>query len=399
MAHEPHANKDHGQGHMHLEYQPALPLPNGKLCMWLFLSTEIMFFAALIGTYIVIRFGAADWPTPHDVHLSEPIGAFNTFVLICSSVTVVLALEAARGNRAGQAKMFLVLTFLLGSLFLGVKAYEYREKFSHGIYPRQPRSLIYEKPDLYYAAAVDASLKNQQEKLTGQREQAAENEQTAAAFDDRLQVVNALQVGLARWTEEEAAQGNLEAIEQMAMVINPAHHGPVWDSAVVQQQREQLRREAQEVAAQQQLLIAEQQSLQERLEDSDADAAVETRLTEINDALNGVPAKMSLLDNRVKTLEIIESAEGNLNEYFADQRESEPLVLPMMIPGGNMWASTYFLLTGFHAMHVLVGLIVFAIAMTLRLDARRANFLENAGLYWHFVDLVWIFLFPLLYLF
>ena len=39
-------------------YQPALPIPNGKTCLWLFLSTEIMFFAGLIGTYIVLRFGA-----------------------------------------------------------------------------------------------------------------------------------------------------------------------------------------------------------------------------------------------------------------------------------------------------------------------------------------------------
>jgi cytochrome c oxidase subunit 3 len=75
------------------------------------------------------------------------------------------------------------------------------------------------------------------------------------------------------------------------------------------------------------------------------------------------------------------------------------LKLPIVIPGGNMWASTYFLLTGFHAIHVLVGLIVFAIMLTLTLDRKRAGMIENAGLYWHFVDLVWIFLFPLMYLF
>src|SRR5437773_9149838 len=116
---------DHAHAeHLELEYQPALPMPNGKLFMWLFLSTEIMFFAGLIGTYIVLRFGAMAWPAPHDVHLREPIGAFNTFVLICSSVTVVLALEAARLNHAGKAKGYILLTFLLGSVFLGVKAYE-----------------------------------------------------------------------------------------------------------------------------------------------------------------------------------------------------------------------------------------------------------------------------------
>jgi cytochrome c oxidase subunit 3 len=75
------------------------------------------------------------------------------------------------------------------------------------------------------------------------------------------------------------------------------------------------------------------------------------------------------------------------------------LKLPIMIPGGPLWASTYFLLTGFHALHVLVGLIVFFLLLFLRLDRPRAGLVENIGLYWHFVDLVWIFLFPLLYLF
>jgi cytochrome c oxidase subunit 3 len=75
------------------------------------------------------------------------------------------------------------------------------------------------------------------------------------------------------------------------------------------------------------------------------------------------------------------------------------LELPIVIPGGNMWASTYFLLTGFHALHVLIGLIVFAIMIPMTLGVMAAGMVENIGLYWHFVDLVWIFLFPLLYLF
>jgi hypothetical protein len=75
------------------------------------------------------------------------------------------------------------------------------------------------------------------------------------------------------------------------------------------------------------------------------------------------------------------------------------LKLPIMVPGGGMWASTYFLLTGFHAIHVLVGLIVFALMFLVTLDRTQAGLIENVGLYWHFVDLVWIFLFPLLYLF
>ena len=75
------------------------------------------------------------------------------------------------------------------------------------------------------------------------------------------------------------------------------------------------------------------------------------------------------------------------------------LKLPFKVPSGNMFASTYFLLTGFHAIHVIVGLIAFALVLPMTLNASKAHILENCGLYWHFVDLVWIFLFPLLYLF
>lgn len=85
---------------------------------------------------------------------------------------------------------------------------------------------------------------------------------------------------------------------------------------------------------------------------------------------------------------------GGLNEHLSWLR------LPIHIPSGNMWASTYFLLTGFHAIHVIVGLLAFGLILVgRRLDKAKANLLENIGLYWHFVDLVWIFLFPLLYLF
>ena len=71
----------------------------------------------------------------------------------------------------------------------------------------------------------------------------------------------------------------------------------------------------------------------------------------------------------------------------------------MVIPSGNTWANTYFLMTGFHALHVLGGLVAFIVLLMFRLDRSRAGLMENVGLYWHFVDIVWIFLFPLLYLF
>ena len=168
MADHAHHDDSAAHGHIKLEYQPALPISSGKLCLWLFLSTEIMFFAGLIGTYIVLRFGAppGTWPRPHDVHLVEQIGALNTAVLLFSSVTIVLALEMARRNNAFMAKFWLVLTLALGSVFLGVKAFEYRSKFQHGIFPQMPRSLIWERADVQYVAAVRQRLNDLNTKFT-----------------------------------------------------------------------------------------------------------------------------------------------------------------------------------------------------------------------------------------
>ena len=89
---------------------------------------------------------------------------------------------------------------------------------------------------------------------------------------------------------------------------------------------------------------------------------------------------------------------STLKESYPDQ--ASHIHDPHVILYGNIFASTYFLMTGFHAIHVIVGLILFG--MVLRqgsnLDETWTDWVENSGLYWHFVDLVWIFLFPLLYI-
>jgi len=128
----------------------GLPMPNGKLAMWLFLVTEIMFFTAMIGTYVILRqsvpkdpIGVVRWPHPHEVHLIEALGAINTFVLILSSFTVVLAHYKAGHNQFKEATGLIGITLALGLVFLGIKAYEYNAKFEHEILPGR----IYEKLD------------------------------------------------------------------------------------------------------------------------------------------------------------------------------------------------------------------------------------------------------------
>ena len=511
-----HADHGHGHGHLQLEYQPALPIPNGKVILWLFLSTEIMFFAGLIGTYLVLRFGspAGSWPGPHDVHVQEFWGALNTFVLICSSISIVLALEMARNGKAFWASLWMWVTFVLGCGFLGVKAYEYSGKFEHGIYPSKPRSLIHEKADIYYVAAVRdrlnklvtgmqaensqlGALTQEKDALTLEQQSAGTEETRRDAIEDRLRVIERDSAALvssqetrnqrlaiaaplldnfAKWTEYAAARTDdpvkrRAAIDILAYQVYPLHRNShhvseylKWEaadrqreaSALVarrtdladrqtmltseltrfQEQGDQLQKEidaakptettpaaapeaaatnqappaadaatADPLAAKQQDLAAAQKSLLE----------TQAQLNVLTEELTGVETRLAQIRGREETLEaqfdyvldpdpskhvfISQHEGGTTHEWHGLNDEHPWLRLPIMIPSGNMFASTYFLLTGFHALHVVVGLIVFACILPLKLDARRANMLENTGLYWHFVDLVWIFLFPLLYLF
>jgi len=113
---------------------PYAGIGRGKFAMWLFLASEVMFFTGLIGSYIVLRAGSLEWTDP-STRLNIPLTAFNTFVLICSSVTMVRALyKAQSGDQAGM-KQNLILTVLFGMFFLSVQMYEYNKLFHEGLTP------------------------------------------------------------------------------------------------------------------------------------------------------------------------------------------------------------------------------------------------------------------------
>ncbi len=118
----------------HLEAQTATGVPNGKLGMWLFLASEVMFFTGLIAAYVVLRLSNPSWPGPEG-HLSVPLGTLNTLILIGSSVTIVLALAASQRNALAATRGWLLLTIVLGASFLGIKGVEYSAKFAHEIFP------------------------------------------------------------------------------------------------------------------------------------------------------------------------------------------------------------------------------------------------------------------------
>ena len=160
-----------------VESRPDTGVYNGKMGIWLFLASEVMLFGGLFSTYILLRTGAISWLEGSlsieqgGAGLNVPLATFNTFVLIASSVTIVMAWASLAIGRAREKEianlelgsedvqeritvsalsnpqkiraeslkrfqLFMGLTVLLSLVFLVAKAYEYNYKFSHGIYPK-----------------------------------------------------------------------------------------------------------------------------------------------------------------------------------------------------------------------------------------------------------------------
>ena len=120
---------------VHREHEAGLGVYDKKVGMWIFLCSEVMFFAGLIGSYIILRFGASDsWPMPGEV-LNVPVTAANTFLLICSSVTMVKAFAAAETGNLKAMRLYLLATTVIGAAFVGVQIYEYSELIHHGFLP------------------------------------------------------------------------------------------------------------------------------------------------------------------------------------------------------------------------------------------------------------------------
>jgi cytochrome c oxidase subunit 3 len=332
----------------------GLPLPNGKLAIWFFLVTEIMFFTALIGTYMILRNGTPTdkepWPTPHDVHLVEAYGAINTFVLICSSVTVVLAhWTLGRGN-VRQATLFIAATLGLGLVFMGIKAIEYKSKWDHHILPGQ----VGEKLDTPAGQSYF-------EKVAGQLRQEVARDEAVADCQALLDDMPLLQPA--------AVVARVDALVKKHPGLSISRGTPDETKTDLEKVTKSNPR------------VADCQHVLGMMSGKDVEPD---------------PATPQKFFHPPAMPKEIGKAINALNEKYDD------LHLYPNIPYGNLWASCYFALTGFHALHVLGGIVAFAIILLM---AARGTFgvqngltVELVGLYWHFVDIVWIFLFPLIYL-
>jgi heme/copper-type cytochrome/quinol oxidase subunit 3 len=128
---------------------------NEKLGMWVFLGSEIMFFTALIGSYVILRFAhGVSWSDPGQI-LNVPVTAINTFFLICSSVTMVKAFAAVQDGDQKWLSLWLLATVIIGATFVAIQVFEYVQLFHHGFLPSGYR----EGSELAEAAAQGTAWK------------------------------------------------------------------------------------------------------------------------------------------------------------------------------------------------------------------------------------------------
>lgn len=120
-----------------VKVRPDTGLYNGKFGIWLFLASEVLLFGALFSTYVFLRTAAPVWPPGGDPGLNVALGMINTFVLIASSVTMVMCWATLKMNRFDAFKKYLLFTLILAATFMVIKGFEYGAKFSHHIYPSE----------------------------------------------------------------------------------------------------------------------------------------------------------------------------------------------------------------------------------------------------------------------
>jgi cytochrome c oxidase subunit 3 len=274
--------------------RPDTGLYNAKVGIWLFLASEVMLFGALFSSYILLRVGAAPGMWPHGL-LDVRLGTINTIVLITSSITVVMAWISLKLRQFNKFKIYQAITLLCALAFLGIKSYEYNDKFHH-----------------------------------------------------------------------------YEIVKKDGTYVDGHIHGASY--------------------ANQSGATIEEKNYRGRIFKKDG---TEYSLKEVT--LNGIQT--------ADILEINDPKDDKKHEHTIISVPAEEI---KQIENYGPWHSTYlaiyFTLTGLHALHVIGGMIVIGFLwgpgrkMWHTEPDRFTNRIEVSGLFWHFVDLVWIFLFPVLYL-
>jgi cytochrome c oxidase subunit 3 len=328
--------------------------------MWLFLVTEVLFFGGAFCAYTVYRIWFPKDFEAGSAALNVGIASVNTFLLLASSLTITLAIRACYvGNRKGLMT-HLVLTTVLGATFLGLKAREYHLDYQEGLIPNN-------SPLTDHARHEDEHLRAELTKqLTAIQAAAAAEDARAYERDEKGQKVRDPKTGLPKVADPVAAFKAAE-YDQLAQRVGTKLAAPVIPfnenlAVVLNEQKPFVGRRLDHISA--------------------AEVAAEA--------------------DRLKELKAVPSREEQEKRQAdeANRPEAKNAYDPSRV---QLFFMFYYSMTGLHVLHMVVGLGILVWQITLTATGffdptARYVYVETMSLYWHFVDMVWMFLLPLLYL-
>ena len=401
--------------------RPDTGLYNAKLGIWLFLASEVMLFGALFSSYVLLRVGAE--PGTWSMGLMDLfVGAGNTMVLIASSMFVVLAwAELKQGNLAGYKK-WKWATIACAVLFLCVKwGYEWPSKFKHyDVWLNNP-TVLHEKFEEGYHevashgehaddehehgdAAHGGDVEEHVEKIYTTRFFKEQSEPSHLAFDDawrngtlalsgHINAYEEAQIDV-RITGWKADAGVSEADAEKALAKQDAEDaaglrlngGLLWEKTdydTAKRAEYALGQAGFTVA----LSVADYKTVKAH--------PWMWRTKRVTEDIGGKPRVRSIVfgldDSHHKGIVTLDV--GDIKRLSAYE------------PKHSTFFGIYYTITGLHAAHVFGGILIMlynmlpiGLGLWHRDGEQFTNRIETFGLFWHFVDLVWIFLFPILYI-
>ena len=299
----------------------------GKMMMWFFIVSDALTFSAFLAAYGLTRFKFIDsWPIADEVFTHVPFVhgefpmiyvAFMTFVLIASSVTMVLAVDAGHQMNKKKVTTYMLLTIIGGIIFVGSQAWEWNT-FINGT----------------YGAVKTTDGKILQFVNTNGKQIALADFVIGDRGNARVQHTK----GNGLWFEDEGTISQYS----IAQIISSYEANP--------------------------------------------DVQIRTELIDLDKKQKTILSREKGAEELAKTRLIVEGANLEANEY-----------------GNTIFADFFFFITGFHGFHVFSGIIFNIIVffnVILGTYEKRGHYemVEKVGLYWHFVDLVWVFVFTFFYL-
>lgn len=374
-----------------------------KLGMWLLLATEVLLFGGLFCLYAVFRGSHPDVFTYGSQFLDIGWGAINTVVLIVSSLTMAMAVWCAQTGHQRGLVVFLSLTLICATDFLGVKAIEYAHKFHDNLvwgirFYDAPRPTLQQSlPETHVAKEIialapgDAVQGRALFRFTcagchGPRGEGLPNSGKPLSTSPFIAGLD--DAGLLAFLKVGRPVG--DPLNTTGMVMSPRGGNMQLtdqDLAHIVQHLRVLQSRSTVASARSEPFASSAEST------ADLEEPFVIPKSFIPNAARG-PSGLSLA-----------ALDASASRSLLRQKPTEhidPRIDPDRPANAHLFFGVYFLMTGLHGFHVLVGMAVIA---WLLVRAMRGEFSQRyftpvdlGGLYWHVVDVIWIFLFPLLYL-